>query len=109
MISKIYNTDKVLVKVGSRKGKTKEQIQSDIDKITNKNKKPKKGKMKPNPKYNFIDVASGYFRKGKYKDTHITKAPQSYLEWVVDNVQLNKSERRMIKNRIARIADFKKK
>ena len=37
-------------------------------------------RTKPNPKYNFINEKTGYFRKGKYKDVHITKVSKNYLE-----------------------------
>jgi len=58
---------------------------------------------KPNPKYKKKKKKTGYFRKGKYKDVHITKVSKNYLEWVIENVLLNPSERRMLNNRIKKV------
>jgi hypothetical protein len=63
-------------------------------------------RTKPNPKYNFINEKTGYFRKGKYKDVHITKVSKNYLEWVIENVLLNPSERRMLNNRIKKVVKY---
>ena len=49
---------------------------------------------------NFINVAGGYFNKGKYKAINVDKAPLNYLNWVIHNIELNKSETTLIRKLI---------
>lgn len=46
---------------------------------------------------NFINCKQGYMNKGKYKGVDITSVPLWYLKWVVNNIQLNDSELKLIR------------
>jgi len=46
---------------------------------------------------NFINCSKKYFNKGKYKGVGLKDTPQQYLKWVVDMVELNDSELKLIR------------
>lgn len=45
---------------------------------------------------NFINCNQHYFNVGKYKGMKLSSAPVWYMNWVVNNVRLNKSELNLI-------------
>jgi hypothetical protein len=48
------------------------------------------------PQSNFINCSGGYFNKGKFKGSQVTKVDVGYLRWVERNVSLNETERKLI-------------
>ena len=49
---------------------------------------------------NFINCKQAYMNVGKYKGIDITSVPIWYLKWVVNNIQLNESELKLIRKTI---------
>lgn len=67
---------------------------------------PERGKSLPriNKEFstnsNFINCSQQCMNKGKYQGIDIKDVPIWYLNWVVNNIQLNQSELNLIKKRI---------
>ena len=55
-------------------------------------------------KSNFINVNGGYFNIGKKKGCMVESADLKYINWVIENIQLNDSELRLLR----RVASKKK-
>lgn len=45
---------------------------------------------------NFINLNQGYFNKGKYKGISVDKTPTTYLKWVLQNIELNVGETKLL-------------
>ena len=45
---------------------------------------------------NFINLNQGYFNKGKYKGISVDKTPTNYLKWVLENIELNVGETKLL-------------
>ena len=45
---------------------------------------------------NFINLNQKYFNKGKYKGISVEKTPITYLKWVLENIELNTGETKLI-------------
>jgi hypothetical protein len=45
----------------------------------------------------FINCSQRYFNKGKYKGIFLKDTPQEYLKWVVQEIELNNSELKLIR------------
>lgn len=48
----------------------------------------------------FINCSQKYFNKGKFKGVFLKDTPQYYIKWVVDEVELNDSELKLIRKYI---------
>jgi hypothetical protein len=84
MISRIYENNLSLFKVGERAGKSKDWIESESKRRGTKKKKSKKGKGKSNNKHNIKMV----FRSGKYQGytiEEVTRIAPWYIRWVKEN------------------------
>jgi uncharacterized protein (DUF3820 family) len=68
----------------------KQWIKDELNKLSSENSFRLKQTIEPNS--NFINISQGYFNKGKYKGTPVSKAPMHYLKWVMENIELNKGE-----------------
>ena len=100
MISKIYNSNTTLFKVGERKGKSKKEIEKMVSKRTQKTK-TKNLKSTEQTLSNFINCKGGYFNKGKHKGRMLSNVPIKYLLWVYENINnLNQSEIRLLSSSI---------
>jgi len=51
---------------------------------------------------NFINLNQGYFNKGKYKGISVDKTPITYLKWVLQNIELNTGETKLITKLISK-------
>lgn len=79
--------------MGKRKKITKEEkqwIQNEVERLKKENSLRLKETIDPHA--NFINVLQGYFNKGKYKGIPVNKVPSKYIEWVKENIELNKTE-----------------
>jgi hypothetical protein len=90
MISKIYNSDYILHKAGSRFGKSKTEIKSIEAKIQNNSS--------DNISTGFINFKTTCFRVGKYKGTPVRRAPKQYILWVITTLKLSEKELKYLKS-----------
>jgi hypothetical protein len=47
-------------------------------------------------KSNFINCSGGYFNIGKYKGVEVKSVPKWYLIWVMENIELNTTEKKLL-------------
>jgi uncharacterized protein (DUF3820 family) len=80
----------------SMTSKEKKWIKNEMEKLQNQN--PFRLRETVEPHANFINVSKGYYNKGKYKGTLVTKSPVSYMEWLLNKsgIELNKGEKELL-------------
>jgi len=75
--------------------------------MTKWNPLPERGKTLPSiykvtdTRSNFINVRQEMMNVGKYKFCNIKNIPLHYLEWMLDNVQLNEAELKLVNKTIS--------
>jgi hypothetical protein len=84
----------------SMTSKEKKWIKNEMKKLENQNSFRLKETVEPHA--NFINVSKGYYNKGKYKGTLVTKSPIFYMEWLLNKsgIELNKGEKELLKKLI---------
>lgn len=76
--------------------KEKDWIDMELQILSNTNNFRLRETIEPNS--NFINLAGGYFNKGKYKGIEVSRASIEYLDWLLNksSITLNKGETKLL-------------